>query len=79
MQQGPSRARQGQTDFEYNYAPQIARGVLSQGVIDDRSNWGDTPDQNEQIARAVNAPTEQQQAAAFITQMAEPRMELGIC
>src|ERR1700677_3484556 len=64
MQPGPSRARRGETQFEYNYAPQIEQGVLSQGVVDDRSNWGDAPDQNEQIARAVNAPSEQQQAEA---------------
>ena len=65
MQPGPSRARRGETQFEYDYAPQIERGVLSQGVVDDRSNWGDSPDQNEQIARAVNAPSEQQQAEAL--------------
>src|SRR6202140_3513847 len=52
----------GDTQFEYDYAPQIERGVLSQGVVDDRSNWGDAPDQNEQVARAVSAPSEQQQA-----------------
>ena len=65
MQPGPSRARRGETQFEYDYAPHIERGVLSQGVVDDRSNWGDAPDQNEQIARAVNAPSEQQQAEAL--------------
>ena len=65
MQPGPSRARRGDTQFEYDYAPQIERGVLSQGVVDDRSNWGDAPEQNEQIARAVNAPSEQQQAEAL--------------
>src|SRR6202453_4016180 len=65
MQPGPSRARRGETQFEYDYAPQIERGVLSQGVVNDRSNWGDSPDQNEQGARAVNAPSEQQQAEAL--------------
>ena len=65
MQPGPSRARRGESQFEYDYAPQIERGVLSQGVVDDRSNWGDAPDQNEQVARAVSAPSEQQQAEAL--------------
>ena len=65
MQPGPSRARRGESQFEYDYAPQIECGVLSQGVVDDRSNWGDGPDQNEQIARTVNAPSEQQQAEAL--------------
>ena len=58
-------ARRGESQFEYDYAPQIKQGVLSQGVVDDRSNWGDAPDQNEQIARAVNAPSKQQQAEAL--------------
>ena len=62
MQPGPSHARRGETQFKYDYAPQIDRGVLSQGVVDDQSNWGNAPDQNEQIARAVNTPSEQQQA-----------------
>ena len=67
-----SRIRQGETAFEYDNSAQIAQGVLSQGIVDDRSNWGDQPEQNEQIARAVsnNAPSEQQQAHALLTQMA---------
>ena len=65
MQPGPSRARHGESQFEYDYAPQIERGFLSQGVVDGRSNWGDAPDQNEQVARAVSAPSEQQQAEAL--------------
>src|SRR6202453_5030941 len=79
MQPGPSRARRGETQFEYDYAPQIERGVLSQGVVDDRSNWGDAPDQNEQIARAVSAPSEQQQAEALKAHIGNAPDGVRIC
>ena len=67
-----SRIRQGEMAFEYDNSAQIAQGVLSQGIVDDRSNWGDQSEQNEQIARTIStsAPSEQQQAHALLTQMA---------
>ena len=61
----PSRTRRGESQFEYDYAPQIERGVLSQGVVNDRSNWGGRPRSKRAIAWAVNAPSEQQQAEAL--------------